>query len=609
MLRRLLPVVLACLVLLGSSASGTAPSAPLTPIHYTLRFPAPHTHYVEVEATIPTNRQPEVDVFMAVWTPGSYLIREYAGHVESVTARVGDRPVAVTKTRKNRWRISTSGADAVTLCYRVYGRVMSVRHNWIDSGFAMLNGAPTFVSRVEPGVRRPHVVSIELPTGWAGVQTALPRDKDSTPTFRADDYDTLVDSPIIIGNPAAHEFMVDGKQHTLVLEGDTSLFDGARAAADVEKIVGAAKALMGSLPYPHYHFLNMVTELEDGLEHANSFLVMSSRFATRTHKAYRSWLSLVAHEHFHAWNVKRLRPVELGPFDYENENYVSTLWIAEGFTDYYADIILRRADLSTRDEYLESLSTAIATVQTTPGRLVQPVAEASYDAWIKAYRPDENSINSTVDYYPKGAVIGFLLDAKLRAMTGGRASLDDVMRRAMARYSGDRGFSSAQFCALASEVAGADVAGWLTRVVESADELDYTEALGYYGLRFRKEGDTPSTPKTSLGADTRDDHGQLVVTGLRRGSAGMVAGLNVADEIVAIDGVRVTGEELAARMEQYRPGTTVEVLVARRGRMMTFTLKPEPVAGHAWKLEVAPGATDEQKSHLAAWIGAETMGQ
>jgi predicted metalloprotease with PDZ domain len=327
----------ACLCTVVFAAGSTRAQA-LDPIRYTLRFPAPHTHYVEVEAAIPTAGRAEVEVYMATWTPGSYLIREYERNVEAVSAAAGTRALTVAKSTKNRWKITTGGAPAVTLRYKVYSREMTVRNNWVEAGFAMLNGAPTFITLVERAAR-PHEVRVELPAAWKRVETALEPVSGSPATFRADNFDTLVDSPIIIGNPLTRNFTVDGKTHTVLFEGDTALIDADKAAADVQKIVVAAKNVMGPLQYPHYHFLTMVVEQGGGLEHKNSFLGMAGRFMTRTDSAYKGWLGLIAHEYFHNWNVKRLRPVELGPFDYENENYVKTLWVAEGFTDYYADIL------------------------------------------------------------------------------------------------------------------------------------------------------------------------------------------------------------------------------------------------------------------------------
>ena len=308
---------------------------------------------------------------MAVWTPGSYLVREYPRHVEGLAAKAAaGRDLAVAKTAKNRWRIDTGGAPAVTVSYRVYGREMTVRNNWVEAGFAMLNGAPTFITLADR-VPRAHDVRFELPATWTGSATALLPIAGQAHAYRAEDFDTLVDSPIVLGNPVVRSFDVAGKQHHLVLEGDPSLFDADRAAADIARIVAAGKGVMGPLVYPHYYFLNMVVETGGGLEHRNSFLTMSNRFVTRSRQPYINWLSLVGHEYFHNWNAKRLRPAELGPFDYETENYTKSLWVVEGVTDYYGPLLVRRAGLTTTAEYLDMLSSSIEAVQTRPGRRVQ----------------------------------------------------------------------------------------------------------------------------------------------------------------------------------------------------------------------------------------------
>ena len=574
----------------------------LDPIRYTLRFPAPHTHYVEVEAAIPTSGRAEVEVYMATWTPGSYLIREYERNVEAVTATAGSRALAVAKSTKNRWKITTGGAPSVTLRYKLYSREMTVRNNWVETGFAMLNGAPTFITLVERAAR-PHEVRIELPASWKRVETALEPVSGSANTFRGADFDTIIDSPIILGNPVSREFTVDGKRHVVVFEGDTALIDADRVAADVRKIVDAGKQVMGSLPYPHYYFLSMVTEASGALEHKNSYLGMTNRFATRTHGAYMIFLGTLAHEYFHAWNVKRLRPVELGPFDYENENYVKTLWVAEGFTDYYADILPARGGIETKDEFLDGISNQIEQVQTIPGRLVTPVNMASFDTWIKQYRPDENTANMSINYYPKGAVIAFLLDAKIRKATAGARSLDTGMQWAMQRYSGDKGYTPDQFYTVMSEAAGSDLKGWFAKVAESTDELDYTEALDYYGLRFRPVD--MRSARAYIGGGTRNDAGRLVITSVRRGTPGLDAGLNVDDEIIAIDDVRVRADGLAARLGQYKPGDKITVTVARRDRLMKLYLALGPEPGRTWRLEPLPAATAEQIARLNTLISGK----
>ena len=587
------------------AAAAGAQTAP-EPIRYTLSFPAPQTHYVEVTATVPTGRRADVDLMMAVWTPGSYLVREYARNVEAVTAAGPDgRALDVDKSKKNHWRIATGGAPSITLKYRLYCREMSVRTNWVESDFAMINGAPTFITLADLAPR-PHEVIINPAPAWKRSVTPLPEMGGGEHRYRAPDYDTLVDSPIVVGNPAVYDFVVDGKKHSLVNVGEGGVFDGARAAKDLETIVKEDRRLWGFLPYDRYVFFNMITESGGGLEHKNSTLLMTNRWTTRTRRAYLSWLELASHEYFHAWNVKRLRPAELGPFNYEDENITRSLWIAEGFTDYYAELQVHRAGLSTRDEYLEGLSNAIEALQTTPGRLVQSAEMASFDAWIKYYRPDENSPNTSISYYTKGTVIAFLLDAKIRKETA--KSLDDVMRAEYERFSGAKGYTPEEFRLEAEKVTGISLKQFWDAAVESTAELNYSEALDTFGLRFKPVpppvADRPA--KTWLGITTRNDNGRLVVTQVQRGSPADVAGINVDDEILAIDDFRVRADRFENRLEQYKPGDKVSVLVARREQLLKVDvpLMSEPV--RSWRLEVNPNATEIQRRELEAWLRGQS---
>ncbi|MES1256913.1 MAG: PDZ domain-containing protein [Acidobacteriota bacterium] len=576
---------------------------------YKVSFPEPWTHYAVVEATFPTGGQATVEVFMAVWTPGSYLVREYARHVECVAVVDGaGQPLTFSKSQKNRWRIETAGAGEMRFSYRVYCREMSVRTNWVEDSFALLNGAPTFVT-LAGGETRPHDIRLILPESWKTSVTGLAAAPGGEPHhYVAPDYDTLVDSPILAGNPVVHEFAVDGIPHYLANSGEDACWDGPRAAADLRKIVESYRQMWGSLPYGKYVFLNLITEAGGGLEHGNSVCMMTNRWSTGTRKAYLAWLSLASHEFFHVWNVKRLRPVELGPFDYENENQTKSLWVAEGITDYYAPLLLRRADLSTRQEYLAGteagtggLSGVINTLQTTPGRLVQSVEQASFDAWIKLYRPDENSPNTTISYYTKGAVVAWLLDARIRKATGGRKSLDDAMRLAYTRYSGATGYTPEEFRAVAEETAGVSLRDFFRDAVESAGELDYSEALDWFGLRFKQP--LCAVKKAWLGADTKTEHGRFVVSKVLRETPAYVSGINVDDEILAIGEYRVRADQFSKRLENYRPGQKVSVLVARREKLMRIdvTLGEEPAK--KWQLEVHPEASAEQREHLDAWLG------
>lgn len=583
------------------------------PVRYTVSFPAPQTHYAEVEADYPTGGQPSIEVFMPVWTPGSYLIREYARNVEEVKG-----PGGVVKTSKNRWRIDTGGAARVRVAYRVYCREMSVRTNWVEDSFALLNGAPTFMTLVG-GLARPHEVTLNLPAAWKTAVSGMDEmpAADSGPDshrFRAPDYDTLVDSPILAGNPAVYRFDVDGVPHYLVNQGEGGVWDGPRSAADLEKIVRHYREMWGGLPYRNkYVFLNLLTEAGGGLEHKNSFTVMASRWATRTRRAYVGWLDNASHEYFHAWNVKRLRPAELGPFDYENENPTKSLWMAEGFTDYYGTLTVHRTGLTSRTEYLGagadtagSLSALINSLQNTPGRLVQSAELASFDAWIKLYRPDENTNNVAISYYTKGAIVAWLLDAKIRRATNDAKSLDDLMRVAYQRFSGERGFTPEQFKATAEEVARTPLAAFFHDTVETAGDLDYREALDWFGLRFRQpEPARQGTQKKAwMGADTRVDNGRLLVSRVPRGTPAFDAGLNVDDEILAIGDYRVRADQLSARLDNYRPGDRVSILVARREQLMRLDLTFGEEPGK-WQLELKPDATSAQKHHLDDWLGKD----
>ena len=560
----------------------------MEPIRYALSFPAPHTHYVHVRAEIPATGRDHVELSMAVWTPGSYLVREFSRHVETVVAETpGGSLLRVEKTAKNRWRVTTGGARTVIVSYGVYGREMSVRTNWIEADFAFVNGAPTYLTLAND-TARPHEVSIELASGWTRSITALepgPRPH----AYCAPDYDALVDSPILVGNPELHAFSVDGVPHVLANAGDTAFFDAPRAVKDLEAIVRAHKDFWGSLPYQRYVFINLITEAGGGLEHAHSSVLMTSRWTTRTRKSYLRWLELASHELFHVWNVKRLRPVELGPFDYEREVFTPSLWVVEGITDYYGDVLVLRAGRSSAQEFLEALSDKIEEVQTTPGRGVRSVTHASMDAWIKLYRPDENTPNTSISYYTKGAVVAFLLDAKIRRATGGKRSLDEVMREAYTHYSGTRGFTPADFRALTERVAGIDLSAFWRTAIDGTDELDYSEALDVFGLQFRAANGPPNgTPKAWIGATTKIDAGRLLVAQVKRETPAFSAGINVDDEIVAIDQVRVRSDRLDERLEQYAPGERIAVLVARRDRLISIDLVLEAEPSRTWRLEPRP---------------------
>lgn len=592
----------------GAGASGDGQS-----ISYTLSVPKPSTHYVAVRARIPTRGRDRLPLMMAVWTPGSYLIRDYPRHLEGFAARAPDgTALPWQKVEKHRWRVSTKGHPFVVVSYELYAHEMSVRHNWVAPELGVLNGAPTFITDPEH-LEVTHRVRLMLPPDWDNAVTGLPRAPGTAPeahTYLASSYAELVDSPIVAGAPDVQDFEVAGTPHQLVSLPAAKLWDFPRAAADVEAIVRTQQKFWGGeLPYARYIFMNLVTNSWGGLEHRNSTLMMTSPYAYKRREHYLAWLGLVSHEFFHTWNVKRLRPVSLRNYDFERENYTRALWMVEGITSYYDDLLVHRAGLSERDEYLERLSKNIQRVQTRPGRKVQSLQAASFDAWIKHYQPDENSPNTTISYYAKGAVVAFLLDARIRAATGGHKSLDDVMRLMYGRYA-QKGFAPQDFAQAVETVANRTISPWLQTVTATTKELDYGPALEWWGLRFRPA--EPAERKTATGADrgptvhlgieteTRD--GRLLVDAVLRGQPAWHAGVSVGDELIALDGYRLGPRNWRQRLALYTAGDQVTLLVARRDVLRSLTVELAPEPRDTWALEVAPDTTPAQTRRRKAWL-------
>lgn len=484
----------------------------LDPIAYTVRIPAPGTHYVEVEASVPTGRRTSIELMMPIWSPGYYREENYADRVDNVTARTPDgAPLPIEQPQKNRWRLQTNGQPAVVLTYRVFCNQRSVTTNYAGDDYGVLNGAPTFMTLVET-TRRPHDVRIVLPAGWPRVMTGLGAAPGGAPNhFRAADYETLVDSPIMAGDLGVHEFTVAGKPHYVVSAGDVAGWDADGATRDLAAFVQEVYRFWGFLPYDKYVFLLAFRQGGGGLEHKNSTLSTvaarpaAGRGGAPEAERPRMWagIGLLSHEYFHLFNVKRLRPVELGPFDFEHPPRTGSLWIAEGVTSYYSALLVERAGLRTRDEYLASLSSLIGQLQASPGRLQQSVEQSSLDVWSNS-NSGVNPNASTVSYYNKGNVLGLLLDAKIRRMTHGRQSFDDVMKLAYQRYSGDRGFTADQFRATVEDIAGTDLTEWFRNAISSAEELDYDDLLECFGLRFTSSEQPSGSWTLAFRADASD---------------------------------------------------------------------------------------------------------
>jgi predicted metalloprotease with PDZ domain len=579
-------------------------------VQYTLSIAQPAQHLLDVAVDVHDVQADHLDFVLPTWTPGSYLIREYARHVQDVAAEAGDQPASWQKIDKQTWRVQTNGADHVSLRYRVYGNELTVRTNHVDDTHAHVIPAATFMY-VADATNQPLTVTVRAPEAW-NVATGLdsnPQPLTPNSQFVADNYDHLIDSPFEIGQHRALPFEVDGKRHRIVVWGHGNE-DDARLVADTQKIVQAARDFWGELPYDHYTFFLLLggKSAGGGLEHRNSTSLLLPRFIFKPDRSCERFLTLTSHEFFHVWNVKRLRAQGLGPFDYTGETYTTLLWAMEGITEYYTDLLLVRAGLLTPKRYLERLADDIVTLQTTPGRQMQSLECASFDAWIKFYRPDENSINTSVSYYLKGAVVAALLDLEIRRRTIGERSLDDVMCHLYQTYPIDEpGVADRHgYVQAINDMTGQDLGDFFERYIAGMDELPYDELLGAAGLRLRWDWkDAPNgEPKPTLGVRLKQNGGQLLVASVLSDGPAYAAGLSADDEIVAIDGHRVVDEaSLRDRLHDHRAGDQVTLTVFRREELRTIDIPLAPAPHDKLHLEQVADPTDEQRRVQRSWLG------
>ena len=483
------PTLLACglIAVAGLQACGLQEPTD-QPFVYTMRFPDPEGQGAEIEMEVHTEGQPEIELMMPVWSPGFYREQDYAGKVEAISARTPEgEALEVEKTSPNRWRVKTLGSQEILVAYQLHCPDSFVTTNWVSPELLVLNGGATYIT-VAGAEDHPYEVWLEPAPTWPAVATGLPEVQGSGPYhYWADDFDSLLDAPIVAGDLEVTRFLVDGVEHQLVDVGEREGWDPAQAAEDLQDIVEETLPLWGELPYQKYVFLNVFRRGGGGLEHENSTLLTTSAAAMATPERYRRWLSFASHEYFHAFNVKRLRPVELGPFDYEAPPRTSSLWLSEGCTSYFGDLFVARAGLMSMEEYLGSLSSAIRGLQNSPGRLLQSLEQSSLEVWTNS-NSGVGAAPTTVSYYVKGQVVGFLLDARIRVASNGQRDLEDMMRLAYQRYGGERGFTPEGLRATAEEVAGTDLREWFRRALTSTEELDYSEALEWFGLRFADDG-------------------------------------------------------------------------------------------------------------------------
>lgn len=584
-------------------------------ISYEVSFIEPQAHYAEVQMNISGLVKDFVDVKMPVWTPGSYLIREFEKSVEEFKATAAGKPVKVEKVSKNAWRIFSGKAANIKINYRVYAFEISVRTPFIDEAHAFLS--PTGIFMHPDGmIKMPSTVKIIPFNTWSKVSTGLTPVAGEAFTYKATDFDILYDSPIEVGNQDVFEFTASGVRHEVAMYGGGN-YDKEKLKVDMAKIVDQETAVYGENPNKYYLFIvHNFLRGGGGLEHLNSTTLGASRDGYATEAGYKGFLGLVAHEYHHLWNVKRLRPVALGPFDYDKENYTTNLWIAEGFTSYYENKYMHRAGFNDAEKFVNDLAGGIATVLNTPGAKYQSAASSSYDAWIIGYRPNENSKNNSISYYSKGEVIGILMDLEIINATKGKKSLDDVMKAMYLQCKTlKRGYTDAEFKAMVENIAGMSFTNFWAKYVNGVDDAEYKKYLGYAGVDVSTENATPDRPVTGASGQLTNN-GTIAITATTRNSAAWIAGLNVNDEVISLDGVTINEALTTLKLRssilsldilpvvvKKNIGETLKLKVKRDGieKEIILTLKANPSV--RLKATIMENPTPAQKAVFAKWTG------
>lgn len=593
-------------------------------VRYTVTLADPRAHRYDVRCQLAD--QPGAVTFrLPGWLRGSYLVRDFAKHVLALHASRGGEPVRIERLDKNSFRVD--GAGSVELHYGVNAFDESVRKAFLDTRRGFFNGSSLFycpqgfeLARFEVRIERP---LDPVCAGWrvATTLSALDVDADGYGLYAAAGYEDLIDQPVEIAPYQRYDFDVDGVPHALVLSGRVEL-DAARVTADLAKICHVEREMFGQQPargpgFEQYLFLtNVVAAGYGGLEHRSSTALICSRGdfprpgKPELSREYRTFLGLCSHEYFHLWNVKRITAAAFAESDLAREAYTRDLWHYEGTTSYYDDLFLLRAGIIDAPAYLDLVAEQATRLQRAPARLTHTLEDASFETWIKYYQPDENSLNASTNYYVKGALVTLCLDLMLRRESG--VVLDDVMRALWQRYgSRDIGVPEGGLATLAQEISGVDLQAFFERALRSTEELPLAELLAAFGITATlrastsaiDEGGRTQSRSQGLWAGLRLRAGEATVAAVLSDSPALRAGLSAGDQLIALDGLRVTAQNWTRRLDALDAGRDVRVDYFRGEELMSTTLTPLPAPLDTWTLTLAE-VDGEPLARRQAWLGA-----
>ena len=588
-------------------------------VHYKVDLPTPSNHYAKVQMTFEVEKDAVFQVGMPVWTPGSYLVREFSKSVESVSASIDGKRLNVKKSRKNIWDIESKGKGVITVSYLVYCFEFSARTSFINESQALINGA-SFFMYLKGSEQERGQVEISIPKHWKNHISSMKEKSFDTATntvvYSFFNYDILVDSPIQLGTFDILEFDVLNVPHYVALVGNNNAKqeqlknDMKAVCASMAKIVGEFPKDVN--PNKYVFIVQHVESGGGGIEHLNSTVLVMPRFNYSSTTKYRSFMNLVAHEYFHLWNVKRIRPVNLGPFDYDEENYTHSLWVAEGITSYYDELAMRRLGWVSPQDFLNTLAKYINYHENRPGSKHATLHEVSFDAWIKEYRPNENTKNNGYSYYTKGFIIAALLDARICEKTNGTKSLDDVFKKLYKDFYGAKkfgpigtGFTDEEFMKVCNEVAEYDFSEDFKHWLDEPTTPDYQAIIGF---NDHITVNNAITDKTDFGVNTKLNNGKTIVDFVHREGTGESIGLNVTDEIISINGYRVENNMLTL-YEQLGEPEKLNILISRGGEIKEIMGNYKKLPYHNWTLELSSDTKKDsfwdKKGALQHWLRSD----
>ena len=603
------------------SAASSAQGAQALSISYEVGMSRPTTHLYEVTLTVANLSAPFVEVQFPAWLPGAYRIVNAARNVQEFrAATTGGQPLPTSKTGLETWRIETRGNNAVRASFKVYADDIGVSGAHLDDSHAYFNGALLF-PYVVGAKDRPVTLTVNRPPRWTNISTGLEPVTGRPNTFAAPDYDTFVDAPFEIGTHNVMRFDYRGAQYEIAIYG-THNFDAERIRREVEQIVRSQVDMMGGAPFRRYVFIyHMLPNGRGGLEHLNSTVINQRKWMGTTEDGWDGLRGVTSHEFFHLWNVKRLRPEPLGPFEYTRPVPTRDLYVSEGMTSYYGDLHILRSGLWTRERYLRNLAGEIQTLQRLPGRRILTVEESSINTWYNSDDP----LNTSFSYYNKGELIGALLDLEIRQRTKNARSLDDVFRFLFETYGLPKaGWPVGGFQRAVEQVAGSDFNDFFTRYVSGTEELPYQRMLAYAGLRLEQKEAPPADIGVTFAPNTAPALSPPGATSSTQFNATAPVGLIVSavssespaynvlaqdDVVLAVAGERVTSASLPAQLARFRAGDRVPLTIFRGDRLLEVTFAMSPRQTVTYTIVEDPNATPEQRGIRDAWLkGARPSG-